>query len=226
MSLEKPEKPTLAFIGGTGPEGKGLALQFARLGYPVVIGSRSLSRATDVADEIRHASKCCEITGTDNVGAATQATIVFLTIPYIGVSETLASLTPCLEGKVVVSAIAPIEFQGGRPIALQPEAGSAAQEVQKLLPESRVVSAFQTVDAHSLWRTESLPDTDVLVSSDDVDARRTLVRMASELPGIRGLSCGRLGASRYVEECTALLITINRIYKVHSGIRITGIDRD
>jgi NADPH-dependent F420 reductase len=225
MSSPEASRPRLAFIGGTGPEGRGLALRFARAGYSVIVGSRSAERAREAAEELSARGGVDGVEGMENADAARSAEIVFLTIPYSGVADTLPPLREALGDKVVVSAIAPVEFQEGRPVALRVEAGSAAQEVQRLLPDAQVVSGFQTVDAHQLQEIESDLNTDVLVCSDHVDARRLVTRMASELPGVRGLSGGRLSSSRYVEECTALLITINRIYKVHSGLRITGVDR-
>jgi hypothetical protein len=165
------------------------------------------------------------VEGRSNDMAAAQADVVVLTIPYAGLQDTLPPLCGPLEGKIVVSAVAPVEFQEGRPVALRPEAGSAAQEVAALLPDSRVVSAFQTVDAYQLGDLANTPGTDVIVCSDDQEARREVVRLANALDGVRGLSGGRLAASRYVEEITALLITLNRIYKTHSGVRFTGIDR-
>lgn len=202
-----------------------MALRFAQIGYTVVVGSRSAERAEGASHEIARAATGSNVEGRANEMAAAEADIVFLTIPYAGMRETLPPLAGPLEGKIVISTIAPVEFQEGRPVALRVEAGSAAQEVQQLLPNSRVVSAFQTVDAHQLGDLANEPDTDVVVCSDDQEARRTVVKLARELPGIHGLSGGRLAASRYVEEITALLITLNRIYKVHSGIRITGIER-
>jgi NADPH-dependent F420 reductase len=220
-----PERPLLAFLGGTGPEGRGLALRFAAGGYGVVIGSRSAERAESTAHELARALPDLNVEGRSNDMAAAQGDMVFLTFPYRAAGDTLAPLAATLAGKIVVSAIAPVEFQEGRPHALRVEAGSAAQEVQQLLPDARVVSAFQTVDAHRLGDTSASLDTDIIVCSDDQEARREIVRLAGDLPGVRALSGGRLAASRYVEEVTALLITLNRIYKVHSGIRITGIDR-
>lgn len=225
MSSDEASRPTLAFIGGTGPEGRGLALRFSRAGYPVIIGSRSAPRAQEAAETLTEAAGLRDVSGMENGEAARDAEIVFLVIPYGAVKDTLPPLREAVAGKVVVSAIAPIEFPEGRPVAIQVEAGSAAQEVQELLPEAQVVSAFQIVDAHQLQDVDAPLETDVLVCSDHVEARRLIVRMASEIPGVRGLSAGRLSSSRYLEECTALLITINRIYKVHSGLRITGIDR-
>lgn len=225
MPLPEADRLSLAFVGGTGPEGYGLALRFSQLGYPVVIGSRSRDRAEETARRIRTAGKTTSAVGLRNEEAASLARLVFLTIPYAGVAATVPALADAVRDKIVVSAIAPVEFHEGRPVALRIEAGSAAQEVQALLPGSRVVSAFQTIDAHQLQRLAKPLDTDVIVCSDDAEARREVVRLANELPGIRALSGGRLASSRHVEECTALLINLNRIYKTHSGLRITGINR-
>jgi 8-hydroxy-5-deazaflavin:NADPH oxidoreductase len=217
--------PRLAFIGGTGPEGRGLALRFTQVGYPVVIGSRSAQRAQQAASEVRALAPNGDVVGESNHDAARLGELIVLTVPYSGIGDLLPQLSGFVRGKIVISAIAPIEFKEGRPVALRPEVGSAAQEVQSLLSESRVVSAFQTVDAARLDNPAESLDCDVVVCSDDADARHDVMRLANQLPGIRALSGGRLAASRYVEECTALLVTVNRIYKVHTGLRFTGLDR-
>lgn len=225
MSLATPERARLGFVGGTGPEGKGLALRFAQAGYRVAVGSRSSPRANEAAQEIRSALPGADATGGANRDVANQADLVFLTIPYGALRDTLPDLAGALRTKIVISTIAPVEFRDGRPVALRVEAGSAAEEVQSALPESRVVSGFQTVDAYRLQNLDQTLDTDVIICSDDVEARRSIVQLAGVIHGIRALSGGRLAASRYVEECTALLITLNRIYKAHSGIHFTGIER-
>lgn len=225
MPLPEADRPLLAFLGGTGPEGRGLALRFALAGYGVVLGSRSAERAESTARELTKAAPRANIEGRSNGMAAAEADVAFLTVPYAGLRDVVSSVAGPLEDKIVVSTIAPVEFREGRPVALRVEAGSAAQEAQELLPGSRVVSAFQTIDAHHLSDLSIRPDTDVVVCSDDAEARRLIIVLANELPGVRGLSGGRLAASRYVEEITALLITVNRIYKGHSGIRLTGIPR-
>jgi 8-hydroxy-5-deazaflavin:NADPH oxidoreductase len=226
MSSPEPEIWRIALIGGTGPEGRGLAQRLALAGHTVVIGSRSAERAREVAAHLRNeAGDIADITGASNAEVVPGADLTMLTIPYSGLHDTLPPLERDLRNKIVISTIAPIEFRDGRPVALQVEAGSAAQEVARMLPEARVVSAFQTVDAHALSDLQQELDTDVLVSSDDTEARRLVVRLANGIAGVRALSAGRLASSRYVEECTALLITLNRIYKSHSGIRITGVDR-
>lgn len=220
--MPSPNKPVLALVGGTGPEGRGLAKRFSLAGYQVIIGSRSPERAQDVAAEL--SSGEYSVRGTGNMDAARQADIILLTIPYSAVDGTLPLISDHSRGKVVVSAIAPIEFRDGRPVALRPEAGSVAQEVAEKLPEAVVASAFQNVDARALASGRDV-DMDVIVTSDDPEARHRVMDLVAALPGARALSGGRLAGSRYVEEITALLITLNRIYKTHSGIRITGIQR-
>lgn len=211
-------KPALAFIGGTGPEGRGLAARFLAAGYRTIIGSRSEERARDAAAQ--HPG----VQGMANAEAAAAADIIVITLPFSALADTMPSIAEAAAGKIVVSAVAPIEFRDGRPVAQRPEAGSAAQEIAGLLPRSRVAGAFQNVDSHVLAAGGDL-DTDVIVTSDDAEARHEVMDLAAALPGARPLSGGRLAASRYVEEITALLITMNRIYKAHSGIRITGIRR-
>lgn len=159
-----------------------------------------------------------------NVEAAREASIILLTIPYSALPDTLSGIAEAVQGKIVVSAVAPMEFREGRPVGLQPEAGSAAQEVANRLPGARVASGFQNVDAHVLASGEDV-DTDVIVTSDDADTRHVVMDLVAALPGARALSGGRLAASRYVEEITTLLVILNRIYKAHSGIRVTGIRR-
>ena len=215
----------VGLLGGTGPEGQGLALRLATAGMSVVIGSRSADRGAEVAASLGASAPRASIQGSSNAEAARSATVVILTIPFAGIDHTLAPLADALAGKIVVSAIAPIEFREGRPVGLRPESGSAAQEVQRVLPGSRVVSAFQIIDAHQLRDLETALDTDVIVCSDDAEARREIMGLAERIDGVRALSGGRLAASRYVEECTALLITLNRIYKTHTGIRITNVNR-
>src|SRR5947209_4848647 len=213
MSSPEPEIWRIALVGGTGPEGRGLAQRLAIAGHTVVIGSRSADRAQDIAAELAAAAgEQVSLSGADNVTAVSDADLTILTIPYAGLHDTLPPLTDSLRTHIVISTIAPIEFREGRPVIVPVEAGSAAQEVARLLPESRVVSAFQTVDAHALADLDHELDTDVLVSSDDTEARRLVVRLATGIAGVRALSAGRRASSRYVEEVTAPLITVNRIY--------------
>ena len=157
----------LAFLGGTGPEGRGLALRLAMAGEAVVIGSRDAARAANAAAELRTLAPQATIEGAANADAAGSADVVFLTFPYEGQRPTLEQLGAALTGKTVVNVIAPMTFQRGRGAsAVEVEAGSAAQEAQELLPDSLVVGAFQTVSAEDLQDPGKTLEGDVIVCSD------------------------------------------------------------
>jgi NADPH-dependent F420 reductase len=220
--MPSDSKPTIAIIGGTGPEGRGLASRLAGSGYSVTIGSRDAERAADTAAVVSRPG--AGVSGKANADAAGSADLIILTLPYSALAATLPALREHTGGKIVVSAVVALEFREGRMVALRPEAGSAAQEVASALPGARVVGAFQNVDSHVL-ASNSPVDSDVIVTSDDAEARHLVMDLVGALPGARAVSGGRLAASRYVEEITALLVTLNRIYKSHTGIRITGIQR-
>ena len=213
----------LAFIGGTGPEGRGLALRFALAGHPVVIGSRDDSRASEAAGSLLEKSPAANISGATNKVAAQEADIVFIVVPYAAMSATLEGLREALAGKTVVSVVAPLEFAGGRPAAIRVPEGSAAELAQATVPDSSVVAAFQTISARDLLRVPKPVDSDVIVCADDDAARAHLMRLAEEIPGIRAVDGGALANSRYVEDFTALLLNINRTYKSHSAVKIAGI---
>ena len=214
----------LAFLGGTGPEGKGLALRLALAGAAVVIGSRDAERASAAARELMLLAPEASIQGTDNGDAASRAELVFLTVPYKGQRPMLELLGGQLSGKVVVDVIAPMLFEPGRGAsAVEVSAGSAAQEAQELLPDSLVVSAFQNVTAAELVRPEVTMEGDVLVCSDHEDAKATVMGWAAKIPNLRPVNGGALANSKYVEQITPLLVNINRIHRVHAGIRIVGL---
>ena len=213
----------LAFIGGTGPEGRGLALRFALAGHQVVIGSRDDSRASEAAGSLLEKSPAANISGATNKVAAQEADIVFIVVPYAAMSATLEGLRGALAGKTVVSVVAPLEFAGGRPAAIRVPEGSAAELAQATVPDSTVVAAFQTISARDLLRVPRPVDSDVIVCADDDAARAHLMRLAEEIPGIRAVDGGALANSRYVEDFTALLLNINRTYKSHSAVKIAGI---
>lgn len=218
----------LAFLGGTGPEGKGLALRLALAGEDVVIGSRDAQRAAATAEELAVLVQGTEgaggISGKGNDEAATMATAAFLTVPYEAQRPMLEQLADSLAGKVVVNVIAPMRFERGRgAIAVPVEAGSAAEEAQSLLPESQVVAAFQNVSAEELQEPDKEMEGDVVICADDRDAKALVMSLTEKIPNLRPVDGGGLGNSRYVEQITPLLVNINRIYKVHSGIRIVGV---
>ncbi len=214
----------LAILGGTGPEGKGLALRLAMAGEPVTIGSRDAARGAAAAEELAALTPGAQIQGADNAGAAASGHVVFLAFPYEGQRATLEQLGGALAGKVVVNVIAPMMFERGKGArAVEVEAGSAAQEAQELLPDSQVVAAFQNVSAEELQETGRHMEGDVVVCSDHADAKRLVMGLADKINHLRGVDGGGLANAKYVEQITPMLVNINRIYKAHSTIKIVGI---
>ena len=210
---------TVAVLGGTGPQGRGLARRFAAAGIPVVIGSRSAERAATAA-----AALPGEITGAANAEAAAAGDIVVVAVPWEGHGELLASLTAELAGKVVVDCVNPLGFDKQGAYALPVEEGSAAQQAQGILAESTVVGAFHNVSAVKLEDPEAeTVDTDVLVLGDVREATDLVQDLADVIPGVRGVYGGRLRNAHQVEALTANLISVNRRYQAHAGVRVTDI---
>ena len=215
-------KPTIAIIGGTGALGSGLTLRWAGAGYPVIIGSRSRDKAVEAADGLRAANPSWTVRGDDNLGAAREADIAVLTVPFSNHDATLEELKEALSGKIVVDAVVPLVPPKVSVVQL-PAEGSAAQIAQRKLGDTvRVVSAFHNVGAAKLQGGEPI-ECDVLVSGDDKEARDTVIALAAAI-GMRGIDAGALANSVAAEALTSILIGINRRYKVDcAGIRITGI---
>ena len=209
---------TIGILGGTGPQGRGLARRLALAGHPIVLGSRSAERAAGTATEIGVDG----ITGGSNSDAAA-ADLVIVTVPYDGHADLLGSLRDALSGKIVVDCVNPLGFDKQGPFALQVADGSAAQEAQRILPDSTVIAAFHHLSAVRLEDPETTSfDEDVLVLGEDRDAVGTVIDLAAAaLPGGRGVFAGRLRNAHQVEALTANLIAVNRRYKTHAGLRIT-----
>ena len=215
---------TVGVLGGTGPQGKGLALRWARAGIKVVIGSRSAERAATAAAELAEQSGTDLVTGGDNAECAATADVVLVAVPWEGHGELLESLRDQLVGKIVIDCVNPLGFDKQGPFGLAVEEGSAAQQAEKLLPESRVTAAFHHVSAvHLADLSIAELDTDVLVLGDDREATDVVRALADAVPGMRGVYGGRLRNAHQVEALTANLIAINRRYKAHAGIRITDV---
>lgn len=213
----------LGFIGGTGPEGRGLALRFAAAGEDVLLGSRDAARAAAVAETLGHAQGGGRVVGLTNAEAARRADTVFVTVPYSAQRESLAVLAEELTGKTVVSVVAPLTFIKGQARAVPVEEGSAAAQAQALLPRSNVVGAFQNLSARDLLDADRPVECDVVVCADDDVAKALVMALAEKIDGVRAVDGGALENARYVEELTALLLNINRVYRAHSTIRIVGI---
>ena len=216
---------TIAIVGGTGPEGRGLATRFALAGHRVIIGSRKAERGAAAAQEVTAAidrNGHGEVSGGTNEEAATQADLVVITVPYDGHRATLESLRPLLAGKIVVDAAVPMLFdRGPRPIEV--EEGSATEEAAAVLPESRVIGAFHNLSAEVLLDPQASVDADVLVTGNDAEAKSAVRALAEQIEGVRAVDAGPLRFSRFVENLTVLLIGINGRYRAHTGVRIAGL---
>jgi 8-hydroxy-5-deazaflavin:NADPH oxidoreductase len=219
-------KPTIAILGGSGQEGRGLALRWAAAGYPILIGSRDPARAEATAALLRERVPGATASGMDNRAAAEQGALVVLTVPYAAHRATLEGLGDALRGKILVDVTVPLMPPHVARVQLPPE-GSAAVVAQRLLgPEVKVVSAFQNVSSHLLETPAAAVDYDVLVCGDDKEARAVVVDLA-RAAGMRGIHGGALANSAAAEALTSVLIFINRRYGLKtSGIRFTGLPEE
>lgn len=213
----------IGFIGGTGPEGRGLALRFALAGEDVLIGSRDAGRAQEAAESVREIALSISIGGGVNADVAGRSDTVVIAVPYSAQRPTLEGLKDELRGKLVVNVVAPLAFSKGVASAIRVEAGSAALEAREIVPDAIHTAAFHNVSAQELLVPDRALDTDIVVFGDDADAKRTVMDLADTIKGARGVDGGGLENARYCEDLTALLLNINRIYKAHSMIRIVGI---
>ncbi len=213
---------SIAILGGTGKEGSGLALRWARAGHHVIIGSRSAEKAQAAAAEINAKLGAPRVFGTDNLAAAVTADIVVLTVPAEAQIATLEGVKSALAGKILVDATARVDAQDPKP----PTGRASAREAQDLLgSQVRVVAAFQNVPAHALKKLDHELASDVLVCSDDPAARAEVVRLA-EAAGMQAYEAGGLDNGIVVEGLTALIIAMNKRYKSRvGGIRVSGINK-
>ncbi len=217
------ERPTLAVLGGTGKEGTGLALRWAKAGYPVILGSRSAERAAEAAQALNAQLGLTSVRGLSNEAAAQAGEIVVLTVPAEAQLATLESVKSLLSGKILVDATARVDARNPKP----PEGKASARLAQDLLgPGVRVVGAFQNVPAHALKQLDHALASDVMVTADDGEARAVVVVLA-EAAGMRAYEAGGLDNGLVVEGLTALIIAMNKRYKSKTGgIRISGIPKE
>lgn len=221
----------VAVIGGTGAEGFGLAMRLATADHHVTIGSRDAGRGAEAA------AKASELTGVtldgaDNATAAAGAGgdgVVVVTVPFAGQAEIYRSIRDAVApGAVVLDATSPLATAvGGRPWqVLRPWHGSAAEQARAILGNGpRVVAGLHTIAAEALSDLERDIDSDVLLCADDAEAKGRVGTLIDGIPGMRWVDCGRLEMARVAEPLTALLVSINRTYKIKdSGFRIAGRD--
>ena len=218
----------IGIIGGTGPEGSGLAARWAAAGEHIVIGSRDANRAAETAKLLRtRLGPAVKIDSAENASAVEQCEIAVLTVPFSGHAVLLKQLKPHWKpGQIVIDTTVPLAAAvGGAPSRmLNVWQGSAAQQTRELVPASvAVAAAFHNLSAELLAK-EGPVDCDILVCSDDDEAKRVASELATTIPGARALNGGKLENARIVESLTALLIGLNIRYKVHTaGIRFTGL---
>jgi NADPH-dependent F420 reductase len=206
-------------LGGTGPQGKGLAYRLAVAGQKVIIGSRAAERARAAAEELGHG-----LEGADNAECARRSDIVIVAVPWEGHGKTLESLREELAGKLVVDCVNPLGFDKKGAYAIRPEEGSAAEQAAALLPDSRVTAAFHHLSAVLLQDPEIAEiDTDVMVLGEARADVETVQALAGRIPGMRGIFAGRLRNAHQVESLVANLISVNRRYKAHAGLRVTDV---
>jgi NADPH-dependent F420 reductase len=213
----------IAILGGTGKEGAGLGLRWARAGHEIVIGSRDAERARGKAAELAGQVPGARVEGVSNRAAAGSADMVVLAVPASGLEPILADVREACRGKVVVSTAVPLTFGGGR-LFTPPPQGSSAELAQELLgPDARVVAAFHHIAAHELSSTEHDIECDLLLCGTDAEARKAVAELGASI-GLRAVDVGPLTNAGPLEGITAVLATINRRYKLkNSGIKITGL---
>jgi 8-hydroxy-5-deazaflavin:NADPH oxidoreductase len=217
------ERYTISILGGTGAEGSGLALRWARAGHSIIIGSRNPEKAKLVCAELNERIGGNAITYTDNRSAASATKIIVLTVPYAAQRATIEEVRNLLADKILIDTTVPLAPPKVSRVQL-PAGGSAVAAVQALLGNSvRVVSAFQNISSHHLKDLDHVPECDVLVCGDDADARATAIGLAQDA-GLRAYHAGPICNSAATEALTSLLIAINVRYKTPgAGIRLTGI---
>ena len=217
-------RPTIGVLGGTGPLGRGLAVRLAQAGHVVVVGSRDAQRAAAAAKELgtEHDDASERLRGAANAEAA-GADVVVVAVPFDGVEPTLGPLATALAGKVVVSCVNRLGFDAQGPHPIPVSAGSAAELVAELLPESLVVGAFHHVPAGRMRRADGPVEMDVLITGDHDEACGTVAGLVEAIPGMRAVRAGPLRLTRPLEELTAVIIAVNRRYRTAAGVQIAGL---
>lgn len=228
MNNDTQKLPVIAILGGTGDLGTGLARRWAQAGHKIIIGSRSQKNAQDAVSDLQKIMQdrkinLSSIQAMNNVDAAKTADIAILTVPFKFQADTLNGLKNELKGKILVDVTVPLVPPKVARVQL-PNEGSAGQIAQEILGDKvRVVSAFQNVAAHHLKNEDHNLSCDVLVCGNDKEARATVIELV-EAAGMRGFHAGTIYNAAAVEAMTSVLIFINKQYKCHAGISITGLE--
>lgn len=216
----------VAIIGGTGKLGMALAARFARAGHVVAIGSRVASKAVDAAATVteRLGYLSTTVYGAENAAAAAIEGVVVVAVPYDGLNDDLRELAPSIGERVVVSAVVPVRFVTGEgPTHVDVPEGSAGERLAAMLPAARVVGALQTLSFVTLRDIDRDVDSDIILTGDDAAAKTTVAALLTSLGGGRMIDGGPLRNSRYVEQLTVLLLSMNKHYRRHTGVRISDL---
>ncbi len=205
----------IGFLGGTGIEGKGLALRFAAAGVPVVLGSRSEERAQAAAQAYNELAGTTSIRGMLNRDMLAACELIFLTVPY---QNAVAAVESCSAdfpaGRILVDVTVPMVFQEGRAEYVEQESGSNAELLARCVPEDvHLVAAFKTIPAHVLADLNAPLNCDIFVCGDSREAREKVIMAARVIPAVRALDAGPLRTARILERMTVLAVNLNRTYR-------------
>jgi NADPH-dependent F420 reductase len=221
---------TVGFVGGTGPEGLGLAMRMALAGYTVRIGSRRIDRAEQAATAVREAVGAAAVmpasrpdsAGALNADVCVESDLVVVVVPFEAHAATCADLAEAIGDKLVIDVAVPLIFRDGRPgVEAVPE-GSATEQAQALLPAATVIGAFHNLSAKRLQDLCQPMEGDVFVTGDDAGAKQTVLDLVDELTALRGVDAGPLAMSKFVEDLTVLILGINQRYKATAAIQLVG----
>ncbi len=212
---------TVGVLGGTGPAGRGVAIRLASAGYDVILGSRDETRAEVTASTLLPRGDGVIRGGTNE--AAADCEVVVVATPWDSSVATVRALREPLKGKVVISMVNALVREGKELVPLYPPRGSMAAQLAFVLPESTIVGAFHHLPASEMEDLDSGLDADVVVFSDSAAARTTVVQMVNDMPGLRGVEAGTMSLASATEAFTAVCITINIRYKVHSYVKMAGL---
>lgn len=214
---------TVGVLGGTGPAGRGVAIRLASAGYDVILGSRDATRAEEIATTLLARGEGV-IRGATNEVAA-DCHLVVVATPYESAVATVSALKTPLAGKIVISMVNALVREGKELIPLYPPRGSMAAQLAFALPDSTIVGAFHHLPASEMENLDSDLDADVVIFSDDADARETVGKIVDDMPDLRGVIAGSLSLASAVEAFTAVCISINIRHKAHSYVKLAGLKK-
>ncbi len=212
---------TVGILGGTGPAGRGVALRLASAGYEVAIGSRDAERAYEIASRLEPRGTG-KVHGVSNLDAA-KCEIVIIATPWESTLETLQPLAGELADKILVSMVNAMQKEGREMRPIFPAAGSCAQEIAALLPNARVVTAFNHLPAGQMEDLDSGLDADVILCGADNESMAEVAEMVSTMPGLHAIEAGSLALAGTIEAFTSVCISVNIRNKAHSYVKLEGL---